>query len=179
MGGITTRLATILLLAGMALAVAASSGSAASPARTPILGVVPHTSQVALAPHALSRAIRAAPPTTLTFDASYQNVINQYFTDVAAASHRTDNVYSVATQYSDGTGAVQYLSSVGGSYVDHEPLPASGCNDGLDPYCLTDSQLQHEIQAVLTATGWHGGLNNVFFLMTPNGVGSCDDNGVD
>jgi hypothetical protein len=43
----------------------------------------------------------------------------------------------------------------------------------VDRYCLTDQQLQHEIQTVLTAQGWHGGPNNIFFLMTPNGVGSC------
>jgi hypothetical protein len=27
---------------------------------------------------------------------------------------------------------------------------------------------------VLTAKGWHGGLDHIFFLMTPNGVGSCE-----
>ncbi len=171
------RLTKILLLAGLAFAVTASSGAAASPASTPILGVVPHTGQLAPAPHALSRAIRAAGPTTLTFDASYENVINQYFTDVAAASGRTDNVYSVATQYYDNPGSVhiQYQSTFGGSYIDHDPLPASGCTDGLDPYCLTDQQLEDEIQTVLTAKGWQGGLDHVFFLMTPNGVGSCFD----
>jgi hypothetical protein len=171
----TARLTTILVLAGMALAVTASSGAAASPARTPILGVVPHTDQLAPAPHMLSRAIRSAGPTTLTFDAKYENVINQYFTDVAHDSLGTQNVYSVATQYTDGSGAVQYQSTVGGSYIDHGPLPANGCDDGLDPYCLTDQQLQDEIQAVLTAKGWHGGLDHIFFLITPNGVGSCVD----
>ncbi len=30
------------------------------------------------------KAIRAAGPTTLTFDAKYQSAINQFFTDVAA-----------------------------------------------------------------------------------------------
>jgi hypothetical protein len=172
-------LTKILVVAGLALAVTASSGSAASPARTPILGVVPHTGQAARTSHALSRAIHAAGPTTLTFDASYEAVINQYFTDVAADSGLNSNVYSVATQYTDGSGAVQYASTFGGSYVDHNPLPANGCDDtnnGLsDPYCLTDQQLQTEIQNVLTATGWHGGLDHVFFLITPNGVGSCFD----
>jgi len=175
----TARLTKILVVAGMALAVTASSGAAASPARTPILGVVPHTDQLAPAPHMLSKAIRAAGPTTLTFDAKYENVINQYFTDVAHDSGLNTNVYSVAKQYSDTSGAVQYQSLVGGSYVAHDPLPASGCDDaanGLhDPYCLTDLQLQHEIQNVLTATGWQGGLDHMFFLMTPNGVGSCVD----
>jgi len=179
MGGITTRLAKILLLGGVVLVVTASSGGAASPARTPMLGVVPHTSQSELMPHALSRAIRAAAPTTLTFDASYQSVIDQFFTDVAHDSGGDQNVYSVATEYSDGSGAIQYQSTFGGSYVARDPLPAGTCNDsngGLhDPYCLTDGQLQSEIQSVLTAKGWHGGPDHIFFLMTPNGVGSCFD----
>src|SRR3954447_24908373 len=176
MSGIAARFTKFLALAVLALAVTASSGAAASPARTPVLGVVPHSGQSApVAPHALSRAIRAAGPTTLTFDASYQTVINGYFADVAHDRGGTNNVYSVATQYYDNPGAVhiQYLSTVGGAYVDHNPLPANGCDDGFDTYCLTDQQLQHEIQTVLTTQGWHGGLDHIFFLMTPNGVGSC------
>ena len=66
------RLTKLLVLAALALAVTASGGSAASPTRVPILGVVPHTGRPASAPHALSKAIRAAGPTTLTFDASYE-----------------------------------------------------------------------------------------------------------
>ena len=34
---------------------------------------------------------------------------------------------------------------------------------------------RNEIQHVLTVNGWHGGLGNMFFLMTPDGVGSCAD----
>ena len=179
MTGTARRSTKVLVLAGLALAVMASSGTAASPARTPILGVVPHTGRAAAAPHLLSRTIRAPGPTMLTFDASYENVIDRYFAGVAHDSGGTQNVYSVATQYNDGSGPIQYQSTVGGSYVDHDPLPANGCNDannGLhDPYCLTDQQLENEIQTVLTANSWHGGLDHVFFLMTPNGVGSCLD----
>jgi hypothetical protein len=112
-----------------------------------------------------------ATPATLTFDASYENLIDQYFTDVAAASGTGSNVYSVDTQYS----GIAYTSTVGGSYVDHDPLPPNGCDDGSDPFCLTDQQLQDEIQNVLADKGWHGGLGNMFFLMTPVGVGSCID----
>src|SRR5436305_1453707 len=177
MSGIAGRLTKFLVLVVLALAVTASSGAAAtSPARTPMLGLVPHSGQpIAAAPHALSRAIRAAGPTTLTFDALYQTVINQYFADVAQDSGGANNVYSVATQYYDNPGSVhiQYQSTFGGAYVDHDPLPANGCTDGFDAYCLTDQQLQHEIQTVLTAAGWHGGLDQMFFLLTPNGVGSC------
>jgi hypothetical protein len=178
MSGIAARFSKILVLAGMALAVTASSGAAGSPARARILGVVPHAGgQLARTPipHRLSnKAIRAAGPTTLTFDANYQSAINQFFTDVAHDSGGDDNVYSVATQYSDGSGPIQYKSTFGGSYVAHDPLPANGCNDGVDTYCLADQQLQHEIQSVMTAKGWQGGLNHIFFLMTPNGVVSCE-----
>ena len=79
-------------------------------------------------------------------------------------------------QYSDtNTGNIQYQSTFGGSYVAHDPLPANGCEDGVDTYCLTDQQLQAEIQKVLTVKGWQGGLNHMFFLIHPTGVGSCFD----
>jgi hypothetical protein len=170
MTGIAGRSTKLLALAGLLLAVTASSGSAASPPRGHVLGVVPHS----------ARGVKAAGPAPLTFDPSYQSLIDQYFTDVAQDSGGGNNVYSAATQYSDSSGAIQYQSTFGGSYVDTDPLPPNGCHDGVDAYCLTDRQLQHEIQKVLNANGWRGGLDHVFFLMTPNGVGSCfDDLGTD
>jgi hypothetical protein len=170
------RLTKLLVLAALALAVAASSGSAASPGHTRILGVVPHTARLPLTPHALTKAVGAASATTLSFDSSYETLINQYFTNVAHDSTGVQNVYSVATQYYDSPpkAFVQYQSTFAGSYVAHNPLPASGCSDGSSAYCLTDQQLQDEIQTVLTAKGWQGGLSHMFFLMTPDGVGSCE-----
>jgi len=168
-------LTKLLVLALLVLAATASSGTAASPMHGRIGGVVPHFgAPTAPSLHALPKAIGAAAPAALTFDAKYESLINRYLADVAAASGKNTNVYSVATQYFDGGGAVQYRSTFGGSYVDHDPLPATGCDDGADRYCLTDDQLRIEIQAVLTAKGWQGGLGHVFFLMTPNGVGSCE-----
>ncbi len=179
MSGIAGRLTTLLVLATIALAVTASSGTAAGSIHTGILGVVPHMGQPTPETRALSNAIRAAAPRTLTVDARYETLIDQYFTDVAHDSGGTQNVYSVATQYSDGSGPIQYGSTFGGSYVAHDPLPANGCDDAHngfhDQYCLTDEQLQIEIQTAMAAKGWHGGLDHVFFLMTPDGVGSCFD----
>ena len=179
MTGFAKRSITLLALAALLVAVTASSGSAASSHRGRISGVVPRSGPPAVAPQLFSRskAIKAAGPTTLTFDAKYQALINQYFADVAHDSGGTNNVYSVATQYFDNPGGVhiQYQSTFGGSYVDKDPLPANGCDDGVDPYCITDKQIANEIQTVLTAKGWRGGLDHVFFLMTPNGVGSCFD----
>ena len=174
MSGKTARLTALLVLATLALAAAASSGKAASPARAQVLGVVPHAGRPTEFRHALPQAFPAASPSSLAFDASYESLIDRYLTDVAVASGATDNVYSVATQYDDaGSAHIQYQSTFGGSYVDKDPLPTSGCNDGADPYCLTDAQLANEIQTVLAAKGWTGGLDHMFFLMTPYGVGSC------
>ena len=176
MRGIAARSITLLVLAALAFAAAASTGAGASPARIPILGVVPHAGGPAPTPRAAAKAaVQAAEPTSLTFDASYESLLNRYFADVAHDSGGSSNVYAVAKQYSDGSGHIQYSSTVGGSYVDRDPLPPSGCTDGGDPYCLTDQQLENEIQAVLTARGWHGGSDHIFFLLTPNGVGSCFD----
>jgi hypothetical protein len=178
MRSLGARFTKVFVLAALALAVTASSGSAAGSVHTPMLGVVPHASGPA-APLllAMPNALGLAGPTTLTFDAHYQTLINRYFTDVAHDSGGVNNVYSVGTQYYDGPPQtfIQYKSTFGGSYVDHDPLPANGCNDGSDTYCLTDAQLEAEILNVMAAKGWTGGLTHMFFLMTPNGVGSCGD----
>jgi hypothetical protein len=118
-------------------------------------------------------------PSGYMVDANYESLINRYLADVAAASGSLTNAYSVATQYYDNAAAIHYQSTFGGSYVDTNPFPASGCNDfhkgSGDPVCLTDQQIQDEIQNVLTAKGWHAGPDTMFFLLTPKGVGSCFD----
>jgi hypothetical protein len=156
--------ALVTLAAVLALLATASGASGKATLHLHPAGLVPR-----LQPPAKSAGYAA--PATLTFDASYESLINRYFADVQAASGTGANVYSTDTQYS----GIAYASTVGGSYVDHDPLPANGCDDGADPFCLTDQQLQDEIQNVLTANGWHGGLTHMFFLMTPVGVGSCID----
>jgi hypothetical protein len=213
MRGPAGRLTKIFVLALLALAVTASSSSAARPAHAPMLGVVPHAGTPQLF-GVFSRFAPAANPsgplalqtqpcnlanfcwvmrtnavytifwmpsgsschaTGLTTCAQYEAGVDQYFTDVAHDSGQTSNVYSAATQYYDATGPISYSSSFAGSYVDPNPFPASGCNDGVDARCLTDAQITAEIQNVLTTKGWHGTTTTMFFVLTPNGVGSCFD----
>ena len=130
------RSTTILALAALALAVTASSGTAAGPVHGQIHGVVPHTTQPVFGAPRLANAIGSigtASHAVLTFDASYQTVINQYFTDVAADSGGATQRLLGWTQYYDNPGAVhiQYQSTFGGSYVAKDPLPANGCDDGV------------------------------------------------
>jgi hypothetical protein len=120
-------------------------------------------------------------PAGYSMTASYKSTINQYFTDVAAASGATSNVYAVETQYYDlapnpTPGNVQYSSTVGGSVTDTGALPANGCPlyNGLTA-CLSDTQLIAKIHAVTAAQGWTENSTNQFFLFTPQGIGSCFD----
>ena len=209
MGGIGARSAKILVLAGLALAVSASSGTAANRAHEPILGVVPHAGaprQFALpgATGSLNSGgnlfLQESPcspagsplpcwtmrtnttyavywiPSGFSVDANYESLVDRYLQDVAAASGSLTNVYSVATQYYDNSAAIHYQSTFGGSYVDTTAFPRpSHCDDGLDPVCLTDADIQAEILRVLALEGWQAGPDSLFVVLTPDGVGSCTD----
>jgi hypothetical protein len=208
MTGMAGRLAKVFLLVGLALAVTASSGAAASPTRAPMLGVVPHKGSIhalalrvataspqaaAAGPEDLSLKAKPCRPTACwvmrtntthaiywvpsgqSVAAGYESAIDQYLSDVAAASGSQTNVYSVTTQYRDSTGFIANQSTFAGSYVDTDPFPANGCNDTVDSVCLTDQQLQNEIAKVIAAKGWTAGPDSLFILMTPDGVGSCVD----
>lgn len=146
-----------------------------------------HPGPLGLIPHSTAGASHEIPTFAVRGSAvcgvsctSYEASIDQFFSDVAAASGQTTNVYSVATQYSDTTGPIAYASTFGGSYVDTSAYPASGCNDGIggaiaDPVCLSDTQLQDEIQKDIGAAGWTNGGTSLFFILLPSGVGVCYD----
>jgi hypothetical protein len=112
---------------------------------------------------------------------NYRSTVDGYFQAVAADSGQGSNVYSATTQYSDTTGSIAYDSTFGGSAVDTDSFPTSGCT--LNSYtdfqaigvtnCLSDSQLQSEIRSFADSKGWPHGPNTEFFLYTPKNVGSC------
>jgi hypothetical protein len=197
------RLTRVLGLVVLALAVSASTGTAARPSHVPLLGIVPHAGAL----HALGAqgtvslddvALQESPcsitstpmpcwtmrtnttyaiywfPSGATVSANYVSLINRYLIDVAAASGSANNVYSITTQYYDNSAAIHYQSTFGGAYIDTDPFPASGCGVPA-AHCLTDAQLEEEIQNVLLATGWHPSPTTLFFILTPQGVASCSD----
>jgi hypothetical protein len=114
-------------------------------------------------------------PSGFAFPPRYGSTIDDYLTNVAAASGSMNNVYSVATQYSDSTGPIAYSSTFGGSYVDTSSFPAAGCSARPAGMCLTDQQAQDEIQNAINANAWPTGQTSLFFLMLPNGVAVCAD----
>lgn len=109
-----------------------------------------------------------------TFATGYQNVVQQYFTDVAAdtTANKSSNVYYAATQYSDGTGHVGIATTVGGTATSTDS-PPSGCSDSGTSYCVTDAQIQSEVQTQAAALGWATGPNTEIFVFTAKGIGSC------
>jgi hypothetical protein len=117
-------------------------------------------------------AIYWAPP-GFSLPAGYQSTIDQFFTDVAADSGLTTNVYAIDNQYFDASGNITYSSTFGGSVLDTHPYPANGCADFGLSTCLSDAQLRAEIASVIDAEGWPEDGKTQYFLFTPEGVGSC------
>ena len=110
----------------------------------------------------------------LTFDPGYESLIETFLTDVAADSHRTTNVYSLSGQYTDGSGPAAYDSTYGGDVVDTDPLPANGCAEPPTgpawTVCLTDAQLQTELEHVVAADGLPTTNRDIYFVITPAGI---------
>jgi hypothetical protein len=92
-------------------------------------------------------------PSGYSTSAGDKNIVNGYFGNVAAASGATNNNYSVATQYYDTAGKIAYSAWNGGSAVDTDPYPSSGCVSTSGGPCISDSQLQAEIQKQVAAHG--------------------------
>ena len=118
----------------------------------------------------------------LTFDPGYESLIETFLTDVAADSHKTTNMFSLTGQYRDSKGPAAYDSTYGGAVVDTDPLPPNGCTEPgpTGPgwtVCLTDAQLQTEIEHVVAANHLPTTGGNVYFMITPDGFGSCTGRG--
>src|SRR5581483_7989212 len=111
-------------------------------------------------------------------NAGYEGTIDQFLTDVAHDSGGTANVFGIDTQYYDtlsgGQTHIAYASTFGGSIVATDPLPPKHCNDGWgDADCVTDAQLQAEIASVVSAQHWPKDSSHLYFIFTPDGLGSC------
>ena len=117
-------------------------------------------------------------PSGYSISSDYSSVINQFFNDVAADNGKTSNVYYSDTQYYNSSNQhIAYNSHFAGSVVDTNPFPASGCSDTVSQttVCLSDAQIQAEVQKVATAQGWPQNLGTEFFMFTAKNVGSCLD----
>ena len=134
--------------------------------------------------------------------AGYESLQEQFLTDVGAVSlaHTTtpapDNVYSVTAQYGAGPSPAKgtYDSTFGGPFVDDTtPFPAdalhgnpNGCSPGPsglgDPsytWCLTDAQVQGEIDRFTSQSSLPRDMTAVYFVFLGPGVDECFGSGAE
>jgi hypothetical protein len=111
------------------------------------------------------------------FAPGYPNVVDQYVSDVAAASGQLSNVYSVDLQL-----GLNYDVHAGAPITDTSPYPVGGCSADTRPAysdgsgygaCLTDTQLQGELANVVSGSSLPSDLSHLYVLMLPKGVELC------
>lgn len=128
----------------------------------------------------------------------YVSGLQTWVNGLAAGDFSTGNVasavgnpLSVTEQYYDTSGPggaknfVSYAVSNGGTVMDSDPYPTSGCtNTYTDPVtstqvtaptCLTGDQLLGELANYVAAHNLPRGIGTEYFIMTPSTVGTCDD----
>ena len=181
--------ALTLLLAPAAMAEGAAGFARDVPSGTPVLAHaaarqenLPYGGGLVLRSNRTHVIFWAPAGSGLAFEPGYQDLVQTFLIDVAADSHRTTNVYGLSGQYADGTGPAAYDSTYGGAITATDPLPANGCAEppATGPgwsMCLTDTQLQTEIEHVIATDHLPAGNQDVYFLVTPDGLGSCTDAG--
>ncbi|GAC1437622.1 MAG: hypothetical protein NVSMB51_12080 [Solirubrobacteraceae bacterium] len=111
-----------------------------------------------------------------SFDPSYKDSVDQYINDVAIDSGSNSNVYFTSQEYLDsGSNPALYSHTFGGRLDDVNAYPDSGCTDprGINAVCLTDQQLQDELNSVIDAYALPRDLNTIYAIFTPEGVSSC------
>lgn len=112
------------------------------------------------------------------------------FTPGNVAGVQAGNPVSVTQEYYDMSGPgstknfVSYAVHNGGTVIDTDAYPTSGCTDSYTnasgqtvtlPVCLTAGQLYTELSSYVQSHNLPVGLGTEYFLLTPQGVGTCDD----
>ena len=112
---------------------------------------------------------------------AYQNLQTRLLADYTANGIDNNNtqyyeIIGATKTYIQNAAGVGLASGLAGFTVDNAPYPASGCSDPATPgNCITDAQVQAEIQRVMALKGWTSGPNKLFLLYTSSGEGSCFD----
>ena len=113
-----------------------------------------------------------------TYGPGYVSGLKQWFKDLAHDSGGHQNTDSVSAQYQDLTGAfARYATTFGGAVLDTQPYPTSQCpvNSPVTE-CLTDLQIQQELERFVAAHHFKADLSHEYFLLTPPHVESCFSN---
>jgi PKD repeat protein len=119
-----------------------------------------------------------SPPGLSAYPAGFVTGLQTFFTDLAHDSGGNQNVDSVSAQYNDLTGAfARYQTTFGGALVDTDPYPPIECPaEAPVTACLTDAQIQTELEQFVASRGLKADLSHEYFLLTPPHVETCFGN---
>jgi hypothetical protein len=116
---------------------------------------------------------------------SYEQLMQQWFTDVAHDSGTKSNIYSVLDEYGDGSGPGTYQMSFNAAAdtigdTDRFPATSDQCASPSGvATCVTDLQVQTELDKVIAAHDPSGrGLHDLWFMFLPPDVDECTSGGV-
>jgi hypothetical protein len=122
-----------------------------------------------------------------TLPSGSAQLIERYFSGLAADSGKATNVFGVGRQYTDTSGFADYRQTFSTSQVvvDTNPYPArdtANCSHVSSGYptCLTDAQLQQELARVISSRGLPSGIGGsapIYFVVTPPDVNICYSGG--
>ncbi len=109
------------------------------------------------------------------YPAEYISGLDRYFRDLAHDNGGHNNTDSVSTQYNDATGAfVKYAVTFGGGLIDTHPYPKSQCPvNGAVVECMTDRQIEQELERFVSEHHLKRDLTHEYFVMTPPHVENC------
>jgi PKD repeat protein len=112
------------------------------------------------------------------YPAGFVSGLKTFFKALAHDSGGHQNVDSVSAQYKDLTGAfARYQTTFGGALVDTHPYPPTQCPAAAPvTACLTDPQIQTELERLVASRGLKTDLSHEYFLLTPPHVETCFSN---
>jgi hypothetical protein len=128
------------------------------------------------------------------YHGDWQHLIDTFFKSMGASSGSLASVFAVDAQYTDAASRhALYKTIFAGAYTDTNSYPASGCEDphpletkdligpvvgkNHTPVCLTDKQIQQELEQFLAQHSLPKGMGTILYLLTPPGVTVCLDGG--
>ncbi|MBV9174817.1 MAG: PKD domain-containing protein [Chloroflexi bacterium] len=128
-----------------------------------------------------------------------QSDLHQFLNDVATSSGSLGSIFSVTTQYDDAGGRAANASTFGGGCSDLGPTGkgcvidgiqaaghdytdwGAGCTPHGATYCVSDSEIQGELNYVITKVDLvhhlEAGHTPLLVVLLPQGVESCVDQG--
>ena len=114
-----------------------------------------------------------------SYHSDQMRLIDEYMHNVGADSGKLGNVFALNAQYRSATGErASYDVTFRGAYTDTTAYPVSGCSEPkIQPRCLTDAQIRAELKRFILANGLPTGRQIVYYVLTPEAVTVCLDQG--